>query len=232
MLIGCATPPKLTPMAGQPSALTAPDLELNATGFDALNGWAASDPANALEAFRRSCVAIQAKAADAPLGLSAYAGSAGDWGEACRQAATPAQDARVFFESAFVPYRISQGTGDGFFTGYYEPELKASRTRHGPYQTPIYGVPPDLVTIGATTFRDTFRGPGRMTMATMGMRYVPYPARAQIEREGVPAMPLFYADDAIGAFFLQIQGSGRVALDDGTMVRAAYAGRTASPTPP
>jgi membrane-bound lytic murein transglycosylase A len=61
------------------------------------------------------------------------------------------------------------------------------------------------------------------------MRYVPYPARADIEREGIPAKPLFYVDDRIAAFFLQIQGSGRVALDDGTVVRAAYAGQNGKP---
>ena len=223
------------PVSVQPPVPTIPELDLAATGFDTLNGWAGSDPAKGLEAFRRSCGAIQAQAADALLGLSAYAGSVADWGEVCRQAAalqaTASEDARAFFETVFVPYRISQGTGDGFFTGYYEPELKGSRTRHGAYQTPLYGLPPDLVTVDATIFRDTFRGMGStgMTMATMARRYVPYPARTEIERDGLPASPLFYVDDPIGAFFLQIQGSGRVMLDDGTTVRAAYAGQNGRP---
>src|SRR6185503_20636327 len=60
-------------------------------------------------------------------------------------------------------------------------------------------------------------------------RFVPYPTRAEIERDGLPVMPLFYVDDPTDAFFLQVQGSGRVVLDDGAVVRAAYAGQNGQP---
>ena len=89
-----------------------------------------------------------------------YAGTAGEWREACGRAELAAIDspetARAFFESEFVPYRV--GPGVGLFTGYYEPQLRGSRTRHGPYQTPLYGVPIDLVSVDLGLFRENLRG--------------------------------------------------------------------------
>jgi membrane-bound lytic murein transglycosylase A len=167
------------------------------------------------------------------LGGVGYAGRIADWDTPCRQAAelqpTGSESARAFFESAFVPYRLSETSPEGLFTGYFEPELRGSRARHGPYQTPLYGVPPDLVMIDRGIFRDSNTPMmGGMMMAMM-MRFVPYPARAEIVREGIPAAPLFYVDNPIDAFFLQVQGSGRIVLDDGTVVRAAYAGQNGWP---
>jgi membrane-bound lytic murein transglycosylase A len=229
-LFGCVTPPKLPPPA--------PGFELSAIGFKDLTGWRSGDPARALEAFRRSCTALLDKAADAPLGGAGYAGTVADWEPACRQAAATQLSApdgvRAFFEAAFVPYRIAQAEAQGLFTGYYEPELSGSRTRHGAYQTPLYGVPPDLVRNDMGIFRDTLIGRMMMRMMAMGMtmRFVPYPDRAEIERDGIAGTPLFYIDDPVAAFFLQIQGSGRVMLDDGTRVRAAYAAQNGQPYTP
>ena len=230
-LIGCVTPPK-PPVAPPPSA---PAFELSAVGFNQLEGWPNGNPERALGAFRRSCAALLDRAADAPLGGAGYAGTVADWESACRQAAstqpsTP-DGVRAFFEAAFVPYRIAQAHTDGLFTGYYEPELRGSRTRHGAYQTPLYGVPTDLVRNDMGIFRDTLIGRmiERMMMMGMMMRFVPYPDRAEIERDGIEGAPLFYVDDPVDAFFLQVQGSGRVVLDDGTTVRAAYAAQNGQP---
>jgi len=238
---GPPTPPSppraIPPVAGVPAPLAPhPALNMDATEFSVLDGWSSSDTRAALAAFRRSCVAILSKAADASLGGAGYAGTALDWRDNC-QAAFSADTqnpdaARQFFENFFVPIRLSYAGAEGLFTGYYEPELRGSRTRHGAYQTPIYGLPSDLVKIEGAVFRDTTTHDPlfeRMMMSMMMMRYVPYPTRAEIEREGVPARPLFYVDDPIDAFFLQIQGSGRIMLDDGMQVRAAYAGQNGQP---
>ena len=220
-LVGCMTTPK------PPIPVTPPPfLTLTAAPFADLPGWADGDSRKGLEAFRRSCDEIQGKAADTPLGGVGYAGKIGEWGAACREVAAlqpaDAQTARAFFESAFVPYHLSEASPEGLFTGYYEPELRGSRTRHGLYQTPLYGLPPDLVT-----------GPmGGGLMMAMMMRFMPYPTRAEIVRDGIATPPLFYVDDPIDAFFLQVQGSGRIALDDGTVVRAAYAGQNGWPYTP
>jgi membrane-bound lytic murein transglycosylase A len=213
-----------------------PALAFDVAEFGSLEGWKESDPRPALQAFQRSCAAMSDKAADAPMGGLGYAAKMMDWRDACQGAANAdlnsAESARSFFVDFFAPVRLSQGQSDGFFTGYYEPELRGSLTRHDAYQTPIYGMPSDLVKIDGGIYRDTASGEPfveRMMMSLTFMRYVPYPARADIERNGIPAPVLFYVDDPIDAFFLQVQGSGRVTLDNGSVVRAAYAGQNGQP---
>jgi membrane-bound lytic murein transglycosylase A len=175
--------------------------------FADLPGWRQSDPAAALAAFRRSCNGI----------VSAQ------WRPACRASAT-ARDARAFFETNFVPY----GIGDGLVTGYYEPLLNGSTARHGAYQVPVYGLPDDLVTVDLGQFRPEWKGV-RVTGAIDGHRVVPYPSRAMLDAAPPKARVLFYGDDPIAVFFLHIQGSGRVWLDDGRMLRVTYAGQNGQP---
>src|SRR5262249_27081678 len=135
---------------------------------------------------------------------SADFGRVGEWRAVCEAARSLTQGdttaARQFFETGFTPLAVSDfGRPDGLFTGYYEIELNGSRTRHGSYQTPIYRKPPDV-------------GSGAR------------PTRAQIE-DGMLAgrgLELLWVDDPIGAFFLHIQGSGRVRLDGGGSVRIGY----------
>jgi membrane-bound lytic murein transglycosylase A len=236
-LAGCVTKPTKPhgPPPGPP-LMPAPVVELRAIPFNQLEGWSSSNPAKALQAFRRSCTALLDRAADTSLGGAGYAGTVADWEPPCRQAAqnfpSDPEAVRAFFETAFVPYRVSQEHASALFTGYYEPELRGSRTRHGPYQAPLYAVPPDLVRRDMGIFRDTLAGlmtARNMMIVGTKMRFVPYPARAEIEQNGIPGRPLFYVDDPVDAFFLQVQGSGRVVLDDGTVVRAAYAGQNGQP---
>lgn len=198
-------------------------LRLNAVSFADLPGWNEGNPAAALAAFRRSC----AKILTLPPGTAmAYAGTAANWRAACAGAAT-ARDPRGFFEGMFVPYAIGQS--DGLVTGYYEPLLNGSLTRHGAYQTPVYGLPDDLVSIDLGLFRPEWKGEkiaGRLD----GKRLLPYPARAQIDAAPpATAKVLFYGDDPVSVFFLHIQGSGRVWLDDGTILRVNYAGQNGHP---
>jgi membrane-bound lytic murein transglycosylase A len=197
-------------------------LRLTKTSFAALPGWHESDPSAALAAFVRSCAAMDRQESAAAMG---YAGNSADWRAPCRVArATSAAKAHAFFERWFVPVQISAGdVKDGVFTGYYEPQLFASRTRHGAFQTPVYGRPDDLVSVDLGAFRTNLRGE-RIAGKVEAGRLVPYAARAQIDTEGLPrARILFYADDPIAVFFLHIQGSGRVRFDDGNWVRVVYA---------
>ena len=239
LVAACATQPPPRP-APAPAPTPAPtptpppmmpptvplSMRLGAVGFAELQGWAASDPKGALEAFRRSCVAMSTRPDDALLGGVNYAGTAGEWRRSCLAASAvqidDPQSGRAFFEAEFVPYRLTQTSGTGLFTGYYEPQLKGSRTKHGPYQTALYGIPADLINVDLGLFRDNLKGQRIVGQVANG-RLVPYPARADIEVSGLPqAKPLLYVDDPIDAFFLQILGSGRVVLDDGSVVRAAY----------
>ncbi len=115
--------------------------------------------------------------------------------------------ARRFFEGEFTPMAVADyGVREGLFTGYFEIELNGSRRRHGSYQTPIYRRPPDLGT---------------------GPRY----SRAEIEDGALAGrgLELLWVDDPIDAFFLQIQGSGRVRLEDGQTIRLGYDGQNGLP---
>ncbi|HEY2070517.1 MAG TPA: MltA domain-containing protein [Rhizomicrobium sp.] len=204
-------------------------VSLTPTDFASLPGWDSNDPRAALASFRRSCGAITKLPATRAMGT--YGGTAGDWQGACNTVpASPssAASARHFFETWFTPVAVA---GDGLFTGYYEPELKASRTRHGAYQTPIYGLPSDLVSVDLGQFKPELAGvhiEGKLTGHTL----TPYPTRAEIDAKGVAAQTLFYAEDPIAVFFLHVQGSGRVRLEDGSSLRVAYAGQNGRPYTP
>ena len=206
-------------------------MRLERTAFADIAGWGQSDPRSALAAFARSC-AIESALADSETMSGVYGGQAGEWRAACAGSDAPAADAasaRAFFQTRFVPYRIfSGGQPEGLFTGYYEPLLHGSRKKHGRFTTPLYGVPGDLVTADLGLFREALKGQ-HVTGRVQGGVLVPYATRAQIARDGLAGKPLFYVDDPVDAFFLQIQGSGRIALDDGTTVRAAFAGQNGQP---
>ncbi len=203
-------------------------LRLRPAGYPDLPGWNQSDAAPALAAFKRSCAAMQRKPVATPMGGAGYAGTVGDWRGVCADAES-AKDARAFFESDFTPVQISAGSvREGLFTGYYEPELRASRTRHGAYRTPVYGLPPDLISVDLGKFRDALKGE-RIAGRIVGQRLVPYDTRAGIDAHGADAPVLFYARDPIAVFFLQVQGSGRVILEDGSVMRVSYAGQNGHP---
>ena len=183
-------------------------------GFDGLLGWAGEHHSAAVPAFLKSCARFLARADTAALdttAMSADFGRVGDWRGLCQTAERlPAGDdtaARGFFEAGFVPMAVAEyGAKEGLFTGYYEIELNGSRQRHGAYQTPIYRRPPDL---GLTP------------------RYT----RAEIEDGALMGhgLELFWVDDPIDAFFLQIQGSGKVRLSGGGTVRVGYDGQNGQP---
>ena len=161
------------------------------------------------------------------MGGKGYGGTVADWLGAC---AADQTDARRFFEKNFTPYQLSAGwVKQGLFTGYYEPLISGSHERHGAYQTPVYGLPADLIRVDLSLFGANFQGEhisGRLD----GRRLVPYASRADIDAHGISnAKILFWCDDPVALFFLQIQGSGRVKFDDGTASRIAYAGENGRP---
>jgi len=208
-------------------------LRLVPARYAALPGWAQSDPRPALAAFRRSCGVLARRPQSAPMGGAGYAGHVGDWRAACAAlppaAAKPAAG-RAYFEQWFQPVAVAAGeVRAGLFTGYYEPQLKASHTRHGPYRTPVYGLPDDLVTADLGAF-DAQWAHEHIAGRVEGHRLVPYPDRADIDRDELAHAPvLFYAEDPVAVFFLHIQGSGRVVFDDGGVARVAYAAQNGRP---
>jgi membrane-bound lytic murein transglycosylase A len=202
-------------------------LALHRVTFSELPGWSSGNADAALQAFRRSCGALVKQ--DPKTKLGDYAGTVSDWLAVC-DGAEAAHDARGFFETNFTALQVSAGdVRDGLFTGYYEPQLHGSRTRHDRYQTPVYGLPDDLISVDLGAFRDTLKGE-RIAGRIENQKLVPYATRRDIDRRGLKsANVLFYGDDPVAVFFLQIQGSGRVLFDDGPVARAAYAGQNGHP---
>jgi membrane-bound lytic murein transglycosylase A len=213
VLAACASP---SPPPSQPVSL----LRLTRTTFSNLPDWSTKQDA-ALAAFRGSCAILAGKPDSTPMGGAGYAGTMADWRSVCA-----ARQGTDFFAANFTPYEVTGS--DGLFTGYYEGEIAASRTRHGIYQTPVYGLPPDLVRADLGTFIPKLKGE-HISGKVAGHALVPYADRAEINAKGVKAPILFYAADAIAFFFVQIQGSGRVTFDDGSKGRIAYAGENGQP---
>jgi membrane-bound lytic murein transglycosylase A len=205
MLASCM----VSPGAFEPAKATdAAEVSLAPGSFSQLSGWSSDDVAQALPAFVKSCERIKAQPASAPLDPTAKDANFGvvrDWQPLCQQAATlPAGDpaeARRFFESNFIPVLVaSKGISTGLFTGYWEVEVDGSKSQGGPYQFPVYRAPGDLAA-------------GK-----------PYLDRAAIEDgalagKGLEIMWLQSADDV---FVLQMQGSGRICLPDGSLERVVY----------
>lgn len=215
-LAACTSPPP-------PKIQPASSLHLSRASFSDLPDWNGSSADAALAAFRRSCAVLMAKPDSAPMGGAGYAGTVADWRSACADANA---DARAFFQKNFTPYAVSGS--DGLFTGYYEPQIRGSHTKHGVFQTPVYGLPTDLVRADLGLFNPKLKGE-HISGKVSGHALVPYADRARINEKGLDAPVLFYTDDAVAFFFLQIQGSGRVVFEDGGAARIAYAGENGQP---
>lgn len=222
------TPP--TPTPPTPPAPVEPHLVLAPATFAELPGWGDDAVGEAIPAFLRSCAKLARIPDDERVGRGeAPGGIAADWRAACAAAAavspTDAAAARAFFEAEFVPF-LASNNGDpvGRFTGYYEPLLRGSKRRHDAYQVPLYRRPPDLVTVELAQFLDDARG-RRLAGRVVDRKLVPYDTRAEIVAGSLAGkgLELVYVDDAIDAFFVQVQGSGRVRLDGGDEVRIGYA---------
>ncbi len=213
LLVACSTPPQ------------APRLDLARSSYPALNGWQDDDQGSALHAFRRSCGAFAAMADDRSVGP--MGGTVADWRPACE--ATAGVDggaARAFFEAWFTPFRASnRGDSEGLFTGYYEPLLRGARQSGGVFTVPLHGRPSGLVTVDLGRFADDLEGRKIIGRVVDG-RVAPLPDRGEIAAGALDgdAPVIAWVDDPADAFFLQVQGSGRVALADGGMLLVGYAG--------
>lgn len=227
LLNACTTVPTSAPVASEkPEASTVPPVAapmtvLKPADWNALTGWTDDDILPAFDAFLRSCAVLR----NQPL-----------WQETCSQADTMrGQDSatlRQFFESRFVPHQVlnSDGSGDGLITGYYEPLLKGSRKQSKRYRFPLYTTPDELLVVDLGEVYPELKNM-RLRGRLQGRKVVPYYSRAEIERNPAPLQgkELLWVDDAIDLFFLQIQGSGRVALENGEVVRIGYSEQNGHP---
>jgi membrane-bound lytic murein transglycosylase A len=215
LLAGCAQPgahkDEVTASWSVPSG---PGPALTPVTFQQVPGWTADRASQALPPFLDGCTHMEANPQQS-LGGQGEAASRGSspaqWQAACAaaRAVPPGDDeaARRFFEAYFQPYGLStDGSAQGLFTGYYEPEIEGSRSPGGRYIYPIYRRPPDL---GAPSHAR------------------PFFTRAEIDDGALSRkrLELLWLADPIDAFFLHIQGSGRIRLPDGKVVRVSFDGQ-------
>ena len=210
-------------------------LVLRRASFDDLPGWDEDAVAEALPAFLRSCARFQFRGRGATIRPEAVGGRVADWLDVCQGATrlrTASDDAvRGFFEISMTPIQVLNNSREiGTFTGYYEPFLDGSRTRQGRYTIPLYKAPGDIVSVDLGEFRDDLSG-RKVAGRLQGRTLRPYWNRQEIvggalSRRG---LELVWVDDPVDAFFLQIQGSGRVRLAEGGVLRVGYAGQNGHP---
>ena len=215
-LAACTTTPPVIPETEQ-----MPMEERQQVSFSDLPGWKSDNLKDVLPAFRKSCRAI---------------GKKKDWQDVCAKAYDIDENdtfaIRSFFETHFIPYRIANENGSetGLATGYFEPLLKGSRVRKGKFQTALYRQPDDLLVIDLASAYPQLKGL-RLRGKLDGNRVVPYETRAEIEKSGkLAGHEIVWVDDVLDAFFLEIQGSGRVYIpESGETIRLAYANQNGRP---
>jgi len=207
LIIGCSTPPTRgtgyrSSTRSAPANYSSAIASFNAVSWQALPGWQDDDLSQAWPAWLISCEALRKRKSEI------------NWGQACSQVASisakDTQAIRRYFESNFQAYEIrnSAGSETGLITGYYEPVMNGSQTRTSIYSVPLYAYP--------NAWRQARPNPG--------------PSRAELINSGLlKGSEIAWVQDPVAAAFMQIQGSGKIRLQDGRMLRLGYAGTNEQP---
>lgn len=213
--------PPPAPPAPTPSTEGA-TLLFGEIGFDALPDWQTTDLSAARRALIRSCASFRSRSLDAFLSQTApYSGRVQDWQIVCTKATDATISDKNYWEQNFTPWKMeANNTAIGRLTSYFEPVISASLTQSATNNEPLFGKPNDLLTIDLGAFDQTMHGKsvvGRIENA----RFVPYRTRAEVTPANTPVVAWTNMGDALS---LQIQGSGRLLLEDGRQLRVAFAG--------
>jgi len=221
LLAACAVP---KPPAIPPPQITVPPpvaAPFSVSKWEMLPDWQTLDLAPSWPVFLQSCRVLKNKL---------------KWSEVCTRAEQlgtgDSAALRTFYETWFTPYQVfnPDGSEQGMITGYYEPLLNGSRSKTARFRYPLYAAPDDLLQIDlgeAYPQLKDLRLRGRL----QGKRVVPYYSRAEIDSgtASLKGRELFWVDNAVELFFLQIQGSGRIELPDGSLVKIGYAEQNGYP---
>ena len=219
VLFSCSLPPQVEL---PPPLLPPGEVErLQPVSWNEIDGWPGTDLLASFEAFVASCRVLKQKE---------------DWKDACAAAisleAKSGTTLMQYYEQWFVPHKVhnDDGTDVGTITGYYVPDLDGSRVRTERFAYPLYALPEDLLIVDLRSVYpelESYRLRGRVE----GRRVVPYYTRAELN-DGVDALAgkeLFWVDDPVELFFLHIQGSGRILLENGEKVMVNYADQNGHP---
>ena len=238
LLAACAAPPKppiappvIPPQVIQPPVVAPPAPQFAVSKWEMLPDWQTLDLAPSWPALLQSCRALKTKP---------------NWQEVCANAEKLDTEQlgaeksglggslvlHAFYEAWFTPYQVfnTDGSEQGMITGYYEPLLKGSRSRTTRFRYPIYAAPDDLLQIDLSDAYPQLKDL-RLRGRLQGKRVVPYYNRAEIDAgaRSLKGRELFWVENAVELFFLQIQGSGRIELPDGKLAKIGYAEQNGYP---
>ncbi|AJR24593.1 murein transglycosylase A [Sphingobium sp. YBL2] len=228
---GAETATRPVPATPRPPVAVTPPATAPADTANAVSAGIAPGPAitdlipsgersrKALQAFRLSCPSLMRRGDQSGLTRGT------DWNSACAAASSwPEASAGEFFARYFEAVQV--GDGKAFVTGYYEPEIAGSRTRQPGYEVPIYRRPPTLIDVNLGQFSDSLKG-RTIRGKVDGSNLVPFDERSQIVSGSLAGkgLELAWAADPVEFFFLQVQGSGRLLLPDGGVMRIGYDGQ-------
>src|SRR5262245_25294844 len=200
------------------------DTQLEPVKWTELAGWTADDHLAAFAAYQRSCQALHKRRrtdGDGPI----YGALWNVCGKAVSLRARDLVTARTFFEQNFQPVRIAHlGEGEGVLTGYFEPIVQGSRFPNRVFHFPLYRRPPDLVAAGYKPGSTAFPNKGRIGRLNKKNQLVPYYDRGAIEAGALDGQKLeiCWLKDPLDVLAIQLQGSGRVILEDGTPLRINF----------
>jgi membrane-bound lytic murein transglycosylase A len=232
LLLACKTAPVAKPavaLAPPTAAVAAPAAAISTapmplftpSKWEMLPEWTTLDLTPSWSALLQSCRVLKAKP---------------QWQGMCAGAETVDKNdsaaQRSFYQDRLTPYQVfnPDGSEQGTITGYYEPLLKGSRFKGERFRYPLYGVPDDMLEIDLGDAYPQLKGQ-RLRGRLSGKRVVPYYKRAEIDAgtEGLKGRELFWVENAVELFFLQIQGSGRIELVDGRQIKVGYAEQNGHP---
>ncbi len=191
--------------------------------FSDLEDWRSDVVLQSMPVLQQSCAAMAKKKG---------------WGTLCADLRAHAPEtndgARAFYEKYFRVYAVRGETEQGLFTGYYEASLRGSDHADDVYKTPLYARPDNLVMLDLGAFKPDWRGQkltGKLVSDKTGQKLIPFDDRASIDKGSLEghAKVLAWVDDPVDAFFLAIQGSGRVTMADGRVIRVGYDGANGMP---
>ncbi len=189
-----------------------PETYVIPSDYESLAGWNEEDFDVILQLFQQSCTTQPAQQL---------------YGKLCDEAGQTG-DAKVFFESSLHPYKIiaADGSDTGLMTGYYEPLLYGSLKKNERFRYPLFAVPDDLITVKLDTIYPELKGL-RLRGRLEGNTLVPYSSREAMIDSNTSV--ICWVDDKVSLFFLEVQGSGRIELDNGEMIFIGFANQNGHP---
>jgi membrane-bound lytic murein transglycosylase A len=210
-------------------------VKIVAVDYSALTNWKETALSTSFETFKNSCAAFLKQSPETEVGTENFPMKAADWQPACQAAlklkAVDEAGLHVFFVKLFKMVPISQHKPRAWrFTGYYLPVFHGAWQPSERYKYPIWGRPQELITVNLESFGIT-ADKKSITGRLAGQKLVPYFNRAEINQGKMPntSAPLLWVDNRVDRFFLEIQGSGYVDMEDGTKIAVGYAAQNGRP---